>query len=346
VVTLGTAALGLIEAVWLLTRLLWVAACLYGPPEQAAAEQNAGPLPYLTLVGGYSLLLLATANHLLTPIGGLIISAELLTLLLVVRHMSAMQESIRLVEERAAEEARARAAAESASEAKSAFLASMSHELRSPLTAILGYSELLQLQAEQRDMPGLRDDLRLIESSGHQLLSMVNNVLDLAKIESGALSVTAQRFDLAAFVGDLAIAAGPLAAERGNRLQVDCPPDIGAVELDPLRLRQLLMHLLHNAGKFTERGLIALRVEPHPADAIRITVADSGIGIDADLLGRLFQPFAQAHTGLDRQYDGSGLGLAISRRLCELMGGSIAVSSAPGQGSTFTVTLPRALPPR
>jgi signal transduction histidine kinase len=335
---------GWVDTLWLVAKLFMAAACIFSAAT-SAPPLSTGLMPYLVIAGGYLLLMLATIEQLFSPLGGMIIGAELLTALLVARQITAMQENMRLFKERAELEAQARESAEAASHAKSAFLATMSHELRTPLTAILGYSELLQLQAEQRGVADFGADLRQIERSGHQLLSMVNNVLDLAKIESGALSVTAQRFDLAAFIADLEVAAASLAGDRGNRLLIDCPPDLGQVDLDPQRLRQLLMHLLHNAAKFTERGAITLRAERPQAfpDQILITVSDTGIGMSAEQLARLFQPFSQIDSGLDRQYGGSGLGLTISRRLAELMGGRIEISSVPGAGSTFTVRLPHTL---
>jgi len=282
----------------------------------------------------------------------LMLGAVLLTLLLVQRQVRVLQESVRHTEQRVAAEARARAEAEAASQAKSAFLATMSHELRTPLTAILGYSELLQFQAEQRSLPEFSADLREIENAGQQLLSMVNDVLDLARVEAGTLAVSPQRFDLPAFVADIGATAGAIAAARGNQLQIACPPDLGEVALDPLRLRQVIVHLLRNAGKFTENGTIELRVArrearagaPAPGPQITLEVHDSGIGMTPEQLERLFQPFAQAHGGLARPYDGSGLGLALSQRLCVLMGGRIEASSAPGAGSTFTITLPVEMP--
>lgn len=330
---------GWIDWLWFPGKLCVAAACTLDRWEPSAGGQrDMGPLPYLVLVGGY-LLLLATRSQLFEPIGGLIICAQALTVLLVARQVRAMRENVRLFEERAALAARAREAAEAASAAKSAFLATMSHELRTPLTAILGYSELLQLQAEQRGLSDFSADLAQIERSGQQLLHMVNNVLDLAKIESGTLPVTPQRFDLAAFIADTAIAAGPIAATHENMLQIECPPTIGEVTLDPLRLRQVIMHLLHNAGKFTQNGTITLRVA-RSADELVIEVADTGIGLDEQRIASLFQPFAQGQAGMARTYGGSGLGLTICQRLCALMGGWIDVASQPGAGATFSVHLP------
>lgn len=244
----------------------------------------------------------------------------------------------------AAEEARA--SADAANKAKSSFLANMSHELRTPLNAILGYSEMLQEEARDLGQEAFIPDLEKIQGAGKHLLGLINDVLDLSKIEAGKMTFFLEDFDVATLVGEVAATIQPLVARNGNRLEVQCDPGIGTMRADVTKLRQTLFNLLSNASKFTERGVIRLVVEEQAPAAgsvpsLRFEVSDTGIGMSPQQLSKLFQSFSQADSSTSRRYGGTGLGLAISRKFCQLMGGEITVTSELGKGSTFVATLPR-----
>ncbi|MBM4439622.1 MAG: GAF domain-containing protein [Candidatus Rokubacteria bacterium] len=226
-----------------------------------------------------------------------------------------------------------------ASRHKSAFLANMSHELRTPLNAIIGVSELLIDEAKDAGARGQVEDLERIRRAGHRLLGLIDEVLDLSKIEAGRMDLVVEPFDPAALVRDVAETIGPLAAQRANRLTVDCPPTLGTMRADAKRVRQALLNLASNAAKFTERGEITLSAA-RAQEWITLRVTDTGIGMTPAQTARLFEEFTQADASTARQYGGTGLGLAISRRLCRLMGGDISVESVSGHGSTFTILLP------
>jgi signal transduction histidine kinase len=228
---------------------------------------------------------------------------------------------------------------------KSEFLASMSHELRTPLNAIIGYSEMLQEEVQDAGQPGLVPDLGKINTAGKHLLELINTVLDLSKIEAGKMEVYLERFAVPALVEEIGAVVRPLADRKGNTLVISCTPEVGEMRTDQTKVRQTLFNLLSNACKFTEGGTVSLGVrrERGPArgaDEIVFEVADTGIGISEEQMSRLFQDFSQADASTARKYGGTGLGLALSRRLCRMMGGDIAVRSAPGRGSTFTARLP------
>jgi PAS domain S-box-containing protein len=233
----------------------------------------------------------------------------------------------------------ARREAEAANSAKSQFLASMSHELRTPLNAIIGYSEMLQEDAADRGETAAIPDLQKIHGAGKHLLSLINDVLDLSKIEAGKMQLNLDTFALAPVVEQVATTVRPLVEKNANRLEVRSAPDLGTMHSDETRIRQVLLNLLSNASKFTERGSITLEVE-RDGDAIVFRVRDTGIGMTPEQLTRLFQAFSQAEASTAARYGGTGLGLAISRRFCQLMGGDVSVTSVPAQGSTFTVRLP------
>ncbi len=248
--------------------------------------------------------------------------------------------------EQEAEATRLRVAVEAAAQAdaaKSRFLATMSHELRTPLNAIIGYSEMLQEDAQEQELASFVADLGKIQSSARHLLALINDILDLSKIEAGRMDLHPETFDLARLVEEMKSTARPLAEKNGNTLEVTCPPDIGTMHQDGVRVRQCLLNLLSNACKFTEKGSVGLKVERvrhEGKDWVRLEVSDTGIGLTAEQASRLFQPFTQADASTTRKYGGTGLGLAITRKFCELMGGDVTVKSELGKGSTFTLALP------
>ncbi len=232
---------------------------------------------------------------------------------------------------------------EAADRHKSEFLANMSHELRTPLNAIIGYSEMLQEDAADLGAGQLTDDLEKINAAGKHLLELINDVLDLSKIEAGKMELYLETFDVSALVRDIAAVIQPLVAKNANRLDVRCPEGIGAMHADLTKVRQALFNLLSNACKFTERGTISLAVARQALDGqdwLVFGVSDTGIGMTPEQIGRLFEAFTQADASTTRRYGGTGLGLAISRRLCRMMGGDITVASNAGEGSTFTIRLP------
>ncbi len=238
----------------------------------------------------------------------------------------------------------ARDSAEAANRAKSAFLANMSHELRTPLNAIIGYSEMLMEDARDADASGAVADLERITKAARHLLHVINDVLDIARIEAGRVVLQPEPIDIAHFVGDVVDTVRPQAGESGNRLDLIVPPDAGAVHTDATRLRQILLNLMANACKFTERGTVTLEVlvdGEQDTARVQFVVRDTGIGIPAHEFPRLFREFSQVDDSHTRKHGGTGLGLAIVKRLCGLLGGGIDVESVHGVGSTFTVWIPR-----
>jgi len=240
----------------------------------------------------------------------------------------------------------ARELADQANRAKSSFLANMSHELRTPMNAIIGYSEMLVEEAEELGQASFVSDLQKINGAGKHLLALINDILDLSKIEAGKIELLLERFSVPDMVGEIASTIQPLVEKNANTLTVTCPDAIGMMHADQTRTRQVLFNLLSNACKFTERGRVSLDVRraPRPGgDELSFVVTDSGIGLTPEQLGRLFKEFSQADSSTTRKYGGTGLGLVISRRICQQMGGDISVSSEYGKGSIFTVRLPAAV---
>lgn len=229
--------------------------------------------------------------------------------------------------------------AETANRAKSSFLANMSHELRTPLNAIIGYSELLHEEAEERDDQPLLEDLGRIGMAARHLLSLINEVLDLSQIEAGRVQIEIAEIEIDSLLQEVGETVRPLAARNGNGLKIECPADIGTIESDPTKLRQVLFNLLANAAKFTRDGVITVGAR-RGEDGMRFTVTDNGIGMTEEQLDRVFEEFAQADDDTRRNYGGTGLGLAISRKFCRILGGDLTAESSPGEGSRFTVELP------
>ncbi|OQX03836.1 MAG: hypothetical protein BWK80_54835, partial [Desulfobacteraceae bacterium IS3] len=229
--------------------------------------------------------------------------------------------------------------AEAANKAKSTFLANMSHELRTPLNAIIGYSEMLEEDAEDSDNEEIIPDLQKINSAGKHLLGLINDILDLSKIEAGKMTLLMETFDAAKLIDEISAMVQPLISKNSNILKLGCADNIGSIYADQTKVRQVLFNLLSNASKFTEKGTITLEVRRSETQMI-FQVRDTGIGMTPEQLGRLFQAFSQAEDSTAKKYGGTGLGLVISRKFCQMMGGDITVESEPGQGSVFTVQLP------
>jgi signal transduction histidine kinase/CheY-like chemotaxis protein len=250
-----------------------------------------------------------------------------------------LQQAVRGTEE-------ARLAAEQANQLKSSFLANMSHELRTPMNAIIGYTEMLLEDLQDSAVEGaaqMAQDLERIRGSGKHLLALINDILDLSKIEAGKMELAPEDVVVGEFIADVVDTVRPLVAKNSNTLVLQVPDDPGSMHADLTRLRQSLFNLLSNAAKFTDHGTITLGVEllaEGPRPRLRFSVTDTGIGMTEQQVGKVFEDFAQADSSTARRFGGTGLGLSISRRFCRMMGGDISVRSIAGVGSTFTIDLP------
>jgi signal transduction histidine kinase/ActR/RegA family two-component response regulator len=283
-----------------------------------------------------------TWDHVLPPISDRSICPEILQLsesLQALLHTVAEQSRSHL---KAAQELQdAKDLAEAGSRAKSQFLANMSHELRTPMNAILGYSEMLMEDALEASNLGWHRDLGRINTSGQHLLGLINDILDLSKIEAGKMELYLEQFDLQEMIDEVVVTIQPLLNKYGNQLVVHRDPSLTTIFSDLTKVRQILFNLLSNATKFTDRGTIILTLEYETQTKdLCIRLADTGTGMTPEQMENLFEAFSQADSAIHRRYGGTGLGLAITRYFCEMMGGSISVTSQPNQGTTFTVYLP------
>ena len=244
------------------------------------------------------------------------------------------------------EVAKAKEASEAANRTKSLFLANMSHELRTPLNAIVGYSEMLQEEAVEQSLDSFVADLDKINGAGRQLLNLINDILDLSKIEAGKMELFIETFDVPALIAEVAATVEPMVAKNANELSIECSADLGSMRADQVKVRQALFNLLSNAAKFTHEGFLTLHAERQLMDGaewIVFRVTDTGIGLTPEKILKLFQAFTQADASTTRKFGGTGLGLALTRRFCQMMGGDVTVRSVPGEGSTFTIVLPAAV---
>jgi signal transduction histidine kinase len=233
-----------------------------------------------------------------------------------------------------------------ASEHKSQFVASMSHELRTPLNAIIGLTEMMVKNAARFGTEKAQEPLQRVNRAGTHLLGLINQVLDLSKIEAGKLELNPQTVQLTSLINEVIGTAGQLAEQNKNRLVVDAQENLGALTVDPMRLKQILLNLLSNACKFTKAGEVKLaaRKVSNGSNFVEFAVSDTGIGMTAEQQAKLFEEFTQADASTAQNFGGTGLGLAITRKLARMMGGDVTVASELGKGSVFTVRLPGGVP--
>lgn len=338
-IVLAAYAVGLVGLIGTLTGLSWYMHRALQPLKAAATIMNAiaasrsGLTPRWEDIGGPTLPL--------TQAMGLLVSRRDDEIGTVVTAFKDMLSQRRQIEE---DNVRLLDDAQAANRAKSAFLATMSHELRTPLNAIIGYSEILQEDVTDLGQEALLPDLQKIHRAGRHLLTLISDILDLSKIEAGKMDLCLETFALSHLVEELANTSRPLLETNANTLTVHCAEDVGTMHADLTKVKQVLLNLLSNACKFTAQGTITLEarrtVQAGGEAWLVCTVRDTGIGLTAEQMARLFQPFSQGDNSTTRKYGGTGLGLALSRQLCRLMGGDITVESTAGQGATFTVQFP------
>jgi signal transduction histidine kinase/CheY-like chemotaxis protein len=257
--------------------------------------------------------------------------------------IDSFNDMLATIQKRDAELEEARLTAERANRAKSNFLSFMSHELRTPLTSIIGFSEMLIGDLEENAKPEWIDDLRRVHDSGRYLLDLINDILDISKIEAGKMDVHVETFEVAPLVRDLNAVMRPLIERRNNRLLIESAPDIGSMQGDRIKVRQCLLNLLGNASKFTDKGTITFSINrqaKNGSDALLFRITDTGIGMTPEQIAKLFRAFTQADDSTSRRYGGTGLGLALTKKFCQMMGGDVSVTSELGKGSTFTIELP------
>jgi len=229
--------------------------------------------------------------------------------------------------------------AQNASKAKSDFLANMSHELRTPLNAILGYSEMLMEEAEDDELESYAADLAKIQSSGEHLLTLINDILDLSKIEAGKMDLHIEEFEFVKHLAQIEATAKPLVEKNGNKFILENNATFEKLKNDQTKLRQILFNMLSNAAKFTKEGSVTLSINTIEKD-VRFAVIDTGIGMNEEQLGKVFDEFTQAEASTAKDYGGTGLGLPISKKMTEMMGGKMEVESEEGKGTTFSITIP------
>ena len=229
--------------------------------------------------------------------------------------------------------------AQNASKAKSDFLANMSHELRTPLNAIIGYSEMLMEEAEDDGLDTYSDDLNKINSSGEHLLTLINDILDLSKIEAGKMELHIEEFEFEKHLSQIEATAKPLVEKNANEFVIEKPDDLEKLTNDQTKLRQILFNMLSNAAKFTKKGTVTLGITKDDEN-VRFAVTDTGIGMNEEQIGKVFEEFTQAESSTSKDYGGTGLGLPISKMMTEMMGGVMEVESKEGKGTTFSITIP------
>ena len=257
--------------------------------------------------------------------------------------IDSFNEMLVQIQKRDIELQEARVVAEKANQAKSNFLSFMSHELRTPLTAIIGFSEMLVQDVEAEGHKEWVEDLRRVHDSGRYLLELINDILDISKIEAGKMEVHVETFDVGVLVRDLKGVLRPLVERKKNQFVIECPDNLGTLQADRIKVRQCLLNLLSNASKFTDQGKITLAASREARDGqdwLVFRISDTGIGMTPEQLAKLFRAFSQADDSTSRKYGGTGLGLALTRKFCQMMGGDVSVSSKPGEGSVFTIELP------
>ncbi|EDN71320.1 two-component system sensory histidine kinase [Beggiatoa sp. PS] len=251
--------------------------------------------------------------------------------------------SFSILETKNEESQKARVQAEEANKAKSIFVANMTHELRTPLNAIIGYSEMLQEEAEDTGQKDLVPDLEKIASAGKHLLALINDVLDFSKVEAGKMGLYLEEFEINTMLQDVIGTIKQVIEKNNNHLIVNYPKNLGIMQSDVTKVRQCLFNLLSNANKFTETGTITLQANRYSQkgeDWISLKVSDTGIGMTADQIEKVFLAFTQADASTTRKYGGTGLGLVITKQFCQMMGGEVNVESQFGKGSTFSINLP------